>query len=81
MIQFELRSAKAVGSVTVGETTSTQHLNIRAGVVGLPEETKYKLPEHTVVYEFSNSLSISEASAGIPIFASEWVAENYPTIN
>jgi len=79
-MDFELKDAYSVGSVTVGETTSTQHVNVRAGVVGLPDEAKYKLPEHTVVYDFANTLSIADAKAGMEAFATQWVVDNYPTI-
>jgi len=80
MIQFELKDVYTVGGVIVGETTSTQRVNIRAGVIGLPDEDKYKLPEFTEIYEFSNNLSITEAKDGMVTFAAEWVAINYPSI-
>jgi len=79
-MDFELKDAYSVGGVTVGETTSTQYVNIRAGVVGLPDEVKYKLPEHTVTYEFVNTLSITDAKTGMEAFATQWVVDNYPTI-
>jgi hypothetical protein len=81
MIQFELKDAYAVGVAAVGETTTKQSVNIRAGVVGLPDEDKYKLREHTVVYEFSNDLTLTQAKDGIPTFAQNWVEENYQTID
>lgn len=79
-MEFELKDAYSVGSVVVGDTTSTQHINVRAGVVGLPDEAKYKLPEQTIVYTFDNTLSIADAKTGMETFAAQWVVDNYPTI-
>lgn len=80
MIQFELKNAYAIGSAMVGETTTIQKVNIRAGLVGVQDEEKYKFREFTVNYEFDNILSVQQAKDGIPTFAAQWVTDNYPNI-
>lgn len=77
-MNFELKNAVSVGEVqSEDENNSLQWLNITAGVVGCP----YNMVEtQTVKYVFPNTLTITEAKAGVKSFAVNWVAENYPTV-
>ena len=76
-MEFELKTAKAIGGVTSKDAnTSSQFLNITVGVVGCPYNDISTI--QTVAYEFANSLTVTEARAGIPTFAAAWVAANYP---
>jgi len=54
-----------------------QWLNITVGVIGCP----YNMTEtKTVKYVFPNTITITEAKAGVTTFAVNWVAKNYPAI-
>lgn len=78
-MNFELKNVESVGAVTSKDVnTSSQWLNITVGVVGCPygDITTTK----TVAYEFANSLTVTQAKAGVEIFAAAWVATNYPNI-
>ena len=77
-MNFELKNAVSVGEVqSEDENNSLQWLNITAGVVGCP----YNMVEtQTVKYVFPNTLTITEAKAGVIPFAENWVKDNYPEI-
>lgn len=77
-MNFELKNAVSVGEVqSEDENNSLQWLNITAGVVGCP----YNMVEtQTVKYVFPNTLTITEAKAGVIPFAEKWVETNYPAI-
>jgi len=76
-MEFEVKKTEVVGSVSVkDEQTSIQHINITVGVVGCPYDDISSV--RTVAYEFSNSLTITEAREGIRSFAEEWTRQNYP---
>lgn len=77
-MNFELKNAVSVGEVqSEDENNSLQWLNITAGVVGCP----YNMVEtQTVKYVFSNTLTITEAKAGVIPFAESWVATTYPSV-
>jgi len=77
-MNFELKNAVSVGEVqSEDENNSLQWLNIIAGVVGCP----YNMVEtQTVKYVFPNTLTITEAKAGVIPFAEKWVATTYPSI-
>ena len=77
-MNFELKNAVSVGEVqSEDENNSLQWLNITAGVVGCP----YNMVEtQTVKYVFPNTLTITEAKAGVIPFAENWVATTYPSI-
>lgn len=83
IIQFELRTVEVVGGTRdhdTEESKTVQSLRIRAGVVGLPEESKYNLPERMADYVFEDTLTITEAKDGVEPFAQAWVASEYPDI-
>lgn len=77
-MNFELKNAVSVGEVqSEDENNSLQWLNITAGVVGCP----YNMVEtQTVKYVFPDTLTITEAKAGVTPFAENWVATTYPSI-
>ena len=77
-MNFELKNAVSVGEVqSEDENNSLQWLNITAGVVGCP----YNMVEtQTAKYVFPNTLTITEAKAGVIPFAENWVKDNYPEI-
>lgn len=72
-MEFELLNVQAVGvSSLIDEAKSKQNVNIKVGL------KNYDLTvEKTVVYEFSNDLTITEARDGIGPFALAWMNENY----
>lgn len=77
-MNFELKNAVSVGEVqSEDENNSLQWLNITTGVVGCP----YNMVEtQTVKYVFPNTLTITEAKAGVIPFAESWVATTYPSV-
>lgn len=76
---FELKAAKTVGGViSNNDGTFTQHLNITVGPVGCTYEDIKS--EKTVAYIFAGTLSALDIETSIPVFATQWVAINYPTI-
>ena len=77
-MNFELKNVVSVGEVqSEDENNSLQWLNITAGVVGCP----YNMVEtKTVKYVFPNTITISEAKAGVKSFAVNWVATTYPSV-
>ena len=77
-MKFELKNAVSVGEVqSEDENNSLQWLNITVGVIGCP----YNMTEtKTVKYVFPNTITITEAKAGVTTFAVNWVAQNYPAI-
>ena len=77
-MNFELKNVVSVGEVqSEDENNSLQWLNITVGVVGCP----YNMVEtQTVKYVFPNTLTITEAKAGVIPFAEKWVATTYPSI-
>jgi len=78
-MEFELKAAKTVGGVTSNnDGTFTQQLNITVAPVGCTyEDIK---TEKTVAYIFDGNLSALDIETGVPVFAAQWVATNYPTI-
>ena len=77
-MNFELKNVVSVGEVqSEDENNSLQWLNITVGVVGCP----YNMVEtQTVKYVFPNTLTITEAKAGVIPFAESWVATTYPSV-
>jgi hypothetical protein len=78
-MDFELKKAYSVGVVTSNnDGTMTQNVNITVVPVGCPyEDIK---TEVTAKYVFDENLSAKQIEAGVPIFAKEWVATNYPAV-
>ena len=77
-MNFELKNVVSQGDVqSVDADNSLQLLNITAGVVGCPYPM---VITQTVKYEFSNTLTITEAKAGVIPFAESWVATTYPSV-
>ena len=77
-MNFELKNVVSVGDIfSVDASNSAQFLNITVGVVGCP----YNMVEtQTVKYVFPDTLTITEAKAGVTPFAESWVVTNYPSI-
>jgi hypothetical protein len=77
-MQYELKSAKTTGAVkSNNDGTMTQFINVAIGVKTCPyEDIK---TERTVEYVFSENLTAKQAEEGITTFATQWVADNYPT--
>lgn len=78
-MEFELKKVESTGAVQdAPDNKSIQHLNIVVGVVDCPHNDICALK--TIVYEFSNELSLSSVKQGMQEFAENWVSENYPNI-
>lgn len=78
-MNFEVKKIEPIGQVTsLTGDTSSQWLNITVGVVDCPYADIKSI--QTVAYIFSNSITVTEARAGIDTFATNWVATNYPNI-
>lgn len=77
-MEFELKNVVSAGEVQSEDSdNSLQWLNITTGVVGCP----YNMVEtKTVKYVFPNTITITEAKAGVTPFAESWVVTNYPSI-
>lgn len=79
-MNFELKNVTTVGRAIIEDGKLTQHINITAGPVGTPaDDENYWFKARTVVYEYTGD-SIAAAEAGIEAFATQWVADNYPSI-
>lgn len=76
-MEFEVKKVYTVGGVRSNDDgTMTQNINIQIGVVGCPyEDIK---TEKTVEYIFDENITAKQAENGIPVFAAEWVSQNYP---
>lgn len=78
-MKFEVKKVEAVGGIKAKDIdNSTQFLNITVGVVGCPYDdiSTTKIVE----YDFSNSITVADAKAGIQTFSAAWVVANYPNI-
>lgn len=78
-MEFELKKVQTVGGVlSNNDGNFTQHINVTIGVKECPyADIK---TEKTIQYVFPGTLTATEIEAGIPVFAQNWVAENYPTV-
>ena len=82
-MNFELKEAYQVGQIkNLGGTHRKMFINVRAGVVGLPDEAKYKFPEYTISFEFEvdETTTTAQVNELITTTAEQYVAENYPSI-
>ena len=84
MIQFELLDVTGISPVKQkSETEMSVFCNITVGIVGMPNEEKYKQfrSVHTVEYVWAMGGSDVSALTGMTTFAQNWVEENYQTID
>jgi hypothetical protein len=84
MIQFELLDVTGISPVKQkSETEMAVICNITVGIVGMPNEDKYKQFKsvHTVEYVWVMGGSDVSALTGMATFAQNWVEENYQTID
>ena len=83
MIQFELKDVYGVGTpMNAEDNTMTMQVNIKVGVVGIPNDEAHArfFPEFTEVYSWSKELTTLQAEAGMVTFAQNWVSTNFPTV-
>ena len=79
-MNFELKQVDIIGGVkTIDINNSGQMLNIKVGIVGCPYMDI--VANKIVQYSFPNTLSFQAVKDGITIFATTWVATNYPSVS
>lgn len=83
-MQFELIEIKGVSAPRLSEdnTELSVFANAVIGVVGMPDEDKYKDFQKTVTLEYSWDITLASdvALAGLQEYGEQYVADNYPTI-
>ena len=83
-MQFELIEIKGVSAPKLSEdnTQLSVFANAIIGVVGMPNEDKYKEFQKTVTLEYSWDITLASdvALAGLQAFGEQYVTDNYPTI-